>query len=84
MKSTIFSVLALAMAAVASPTPEVHSIAKRAYGGPPSTGEVCPQAQDLFYQSASGAYYQIACAVDTAGATTLSIYVVDNILQCAQ
>jgi hypothetical protein len=84
MKFTIFSILALAMTAVASPTPEAHSIAKRDYGGGPSTGEVCPQAQDLFYHSASGAYYQIACAVDTTGGTNLAVYIATNILQCAQ
>lgn len=83
MKFTIFSVLVPALAVVASPTPEVH-IAKRAFGPSPSTGEVCPQAQGLFYKTVSGAYYQVACSVDTSGGTNLSSYFVSNILDCAQ
>lgn len=84
MKSAILSTLLFTMAAVASPTPDTHSIAKRDYGGPPYTGEICPQAQDLFYHSQSGAYYQVACAVDTFGTINLALYFVTNILECAQ
>lgn len=87
MKTQI-TLFALIASAIANPTQSINTrsnLAKRAYGGPPSTGEVCPQAQGLYYQTTSGKYYQVACSVDTAGDTSIAVYPgVKNVLECAQ
>lgn len=79
--STPFALLAAATAASGA------ALEKRAYGPAPSKGDVCPAAQGFFYKSASGKFYQIACAVDVSGGTVLAVYakfsgVVDCAAQC--
>jgi len=85
--------LLLALVATVTAIPAGTSIVARApnalesrqYGGPATTGEVCPQAQDLWYLTTNNFYYLIACAVDTAGDTAIAVYPgVANVLACAQ
>jgi hypothetical protein len=72
----------LALIASASAVP---ALTARDFGGPPITGEVCPQAQDLFYRSNSGRFYQMACSVDVGGADAIAVYEgVVNAVDCAQ
>ncbi|KAG6354668.1 hypothetical protein INS49_004686 [Diaporthe citri] len=60
-------------------------LSKRYFGGDPSTGEICPQTQGLFYKTSSGATFQIGCSVDTAGGTLLAVYKdQSNVLACTQ
>jgi hypothetical protein len=85
--------VAIIAGAVASPTtlqaPATlqtrTTLEARAFGGPPSTGEVCPQAQDLWYLTTNNYLYQIACSVNTAGDDAIAVYAgVQNVLDCAQ
>lgn len=60
-------------------------LSKRYFGGDPSTGEICPQTQGLFYKTSSGATFQIGCSVDTAGGILLAVYKdQSNVLACTQ
>jgi hypothetical protein len=75
------TLIALLATAAASPT----ALTKRQFGGPASTGEVCPQAQNLWYLTTNQYYYQIGCAVDTTGDDAIAVYAgVSNVLDCAQ
>jgi len=80
------TLLALIASIAASPTSFTKtSLTKRQIGGPASTGEVCPQAQDLWYLTTNQYYYQIGCSVDTAGNQAIAVYAgVSNVLDCAQ
>ncbi|KAH8596662.1 hypothetical protein B0O99DRAFT_593465 [Bisporella sp. PMI_857] len=92
MKTT-FSVLALIASVVATPIAttsteitslDTRAIEKRAYGPPPSTGVVCPQAQGFFYRGASGSDFQVACSINTSGGTLLAVYTnIPGIVGCA-
>lgn len=60
-------------------------LSKRYFGGDPSTGEICPQSQGLFYKTSSGATFQIGCSVETAGGILLAVYKdQSNVLACTQ
>jgi hypothetical protein len=75
------SLIALIASATASPT----ALVARQYGGPATTGEVCPQAQDLWYLTKNQYYYQIGCEVEATGDTAIAVYAdVSNVLDCAQ
>jgi len=74
----------------ALPTTETSLVA-RSLIITPSSSEICPQANGLWYVSGKGYMYQIACSVDTTGTTMLfgqdgtsGSQHAENVIQCAE